>query len=91
MAGWIATAPHKRLANALVALYHRQTADEQAAGDTRHNNGVGFTGHDAPVLTSIAQWYMDKGFVTPKQGELIRKKIKKYAGQLARIAADMTA
>lgn len=70
----------------LKKLYSYQTADEQNTDSTRHRNGVGFTGYDAKVMTSLAKSYLKYGHLTPKQTALTRKKILKYAGQLAKIA-----
>jgi len=85
---WVKTAAPKRIGNALVEMFNRQTTDEQSSGVTCHDNGIGFNGVDAPILTSIAKWYMDKGFISPKQTALVRKKLVKYAGQLAAIATE---
>lgn len=70
----------------LKKLYSYQTADEQKTDSTRHRNGVGFTGYDAKVMTSLAKSYLKYGHLTPRQTELARRKIIKYAGQLAKIA-----
>ena len=87
---------------AVMALYERQTADEQATQATREHNGVGFNGTDAPILTSFAEqlkgigWYTNNYGVSvrrnaprrlsEKQLALARRKVLKYAGQLAAIA-----
>lgn len=68
---------------ALKSIYARQTADEQRTNDTRHRNGIGFTGADAPILSDIAQRlprYNDH--LTPKQLRLVRAKLRKYWRQL---------
>lgn len=67
---------------ALITIHSNQTADEQGDGVTRWENGVGFNGVDAPILTSIANFYLSKGFLTKKQLDLVKKKIGKYVGQL---------
>jgi hypothetical protein len=74
------------VARGLIALYDRQTADEKATQDTKHDNGVGFNGADARILSSIAQWYKRTGRLSEKQIALVRRKIRKYATQLTRIA-----
>lgn len=71
---------------ALLAIYRNQTAEEQNAGETLEDNGVGFTGIDAFILTSFAEHYQTKGFLSPKQMAILKNKIGKYAGQLIRIA-----
>lgn len=70
----------------LKKLYSYQTADEQNTDSTRYRNGVGFTGYDAKIMTSLAKSYLKYGHLTPKQTALARRKIMKYAGQLAKIA-----
>lgn len=79
----------RAVARALVVLYNRQTADEQVSEDTRHLNGIGFTGADGGVGTSMAKFFLARGYLTPKQLAYWRKpnkrgvaRICKYAGQL---------
>lgn len=76
----------KWLYRGLSAIYARQTADEQETHSTNHENGMGFNGVDAEFLSSLAQQVETIGWLTPKQREHARKKMNKYAGQLARIA-----
>ena len=82
----------------LLVIYANQTADEQASQTTSKENGIGFTGADAFILSSFAEW-MEKGKakgipegkrLSPKQLEIARKKLKKYTRQLL-IAADAKA
>lgn len=73
---------------ALIAVYRRQTADEQAANATCHNNARGFTGIDASFLSRAAQGCLRYGHLTPKQLPYVRSKIQKYWQQLAEVAAD---
>jgi len=89
MAKWVETAPMKRLGNALVQLFERQTDDEQTAETTKYHNNIGFNACDAEILTNIAKWFMAKGWMSNKQTALVRKRIKKYSGQLADIANQM--
>lgn len=70
----------------LVTIYNYQTADEQAADATAHDNGVGFNSVDAFILTSFAKQIVARNYLTPKQIEIARAKMVKYAGQLLRIA-----
>ena len=69
---------------ALLRIYEGQTADEQACEETSQQNGVGFTGGDARLLTRFAEWYKSHGWLSPKQMAWVFKKIGKYAGQLMR-------
>ena len=70
---------------ALVAIFNKQTADEQMVHETKHDNGVGFTGSDAKFLTSLAAQYQRKGFLSPKQTKCLSRSMPKYAGQLVKI------
>lgn len=76
----------KWLYQGITAIYNRQTADEQAAGETTHQNGVGFNGVDAQIMSSFAEFLAKTGFLTSKQKIIARKKMKKYAGQLLMLA-----
>ncbi len=74
------------LIRGLLAIFSRQTASEQEAGVTSEDNGIGFNGADAEILSSYAKFYKKNGYLSPKQREIARKKMLKYAGQLADIA-----
>jgi hypothetical protein len=87
------------LCGAVLALYKCQTADEQQSQATRHENGMGFNGTDANILSSFAEQIRQRkeqeragtlptgyGLLSPKQIELARKKMPKYAKQLLRLA-----
>ncbi len=79
---------------ALLAILKRQTFDEQQAHDTKYVNGVGFSAFDANIMTSMAEQWRDKQFLSPKQLTFLRAcpgkqkvaRICKYAGQLLDIA-----
>lgn len=72
---------------ALLVVYRNQTSEEQVAHQTVENNGVGFTGVDAELLTSYAQQYLRSGTLSPKQLAITRNKIKKYWRQLLAASA----
>lgn len=75
------------LRRAVVAIYERQTIDEQSTESTNHHNGRGFTGADASFLSSIAKVIIEKRHsLTEKQLNCTRKKMMKYTGQLVKIA-----
>ena len=76
----------KVLYGALKKLYAEQTADEQSAGETKYNNGVGFNGADSKIMSSFAQFLTRTGFLTPKQKAVARRKLVKYNKQLTRLA-----
>lgn len=84
----------------MLAILQWQTAEEQANGMTVEDNGVGFNGVDAEILTSFCQQASRvlesrpndpmryTRCLSPKQMEIARKKMLKYSGQLARIATN---
>ncbi len=76
----------KMVARSVVVLYERQTASEQAAQETHERNGVGFNGVDASILSSFAEFYKSRGYLSVKQTAIARKKLGKYARQLVSIA-----
>lgn len=47
-------------------------------GVTIERNGIGFTRFDAKILTSLCEFYREKGRLSNKQWELLFKKITKY-------------
>jgi len=71
---------------AIVALYKKQTDQEQINGQTIEHNGMGFNGLDAEILTSFALWIGKGRHLTPKQLQVAQKKLSKYATQLTLIA-----
>lgn len=71
---------------ALLWIYKYQTEDEKKDLSTSHLNGVGFTGSDAYILSSFAKQLIEKYYLSEKQLEIVRKKIKKYENQMAKIA-----
>lgn len=74
------------LYGALKHLYACQTEDEKESASTREHNGKGFNALDTDFLTSVCKQLLQRGFLTPKQKEVARKKLKKYRKQLTRLA-----
>lgn len=74
------------VARAVVAIFNKQTEAEKQVSATVEHNGVGFNAIDAEILSDFARFYLQRGYMTPKQVALARKKMPKYAGQLVRIA-----
>jgi hypothetical protein len=72
--------------HAILALYSRQTQDEQRVGATKENNSVGFNGTDSVILSSFAQQIGKGRRLSPKQLKVAFKALPKYAKQLHRIA-----
>lgn len=88
------TTSNAAVEKALIVLYERQTSDEQATGTTRNVNGRGFSAFDAEILSSFACQVEKKigqgrklgQCLSEKQMELARKKVTRYAKQLAEVA-----
>ena len=83
----------KAVARALVVLNERQTADEQQKEMTRYQNGRGFRPCHARMGTSMAQFYLQRNYLTAKQIAYWRMpqkdgkmRIEIYAGQLLEVA-----
>lgn len=73
---------------ALLKIFEHQTADEQAMGTTNMYNGVGFTGCDADICSSLFKQLKDKGWLSPKQMTIVFKKMKKYSRQIIMISDE---
>lgn len=71
---------------ALIAIYNGQTEQEKDSQTTVEDNGIGFSGVDAEILTSFAEQFLRRQWLSPKQREILGKKLPKYAGQLWQIA-----
>ena len=71
---------------ATVRIFEYQTADEQTYGQTTEDNGIGFNGVDAELMSAFAVQIQHGRGLSAKQLEWAKKKMPKYAGQLARIA-----
>lgn len=57
----------KAVIRALVLLKERQTFDEQQDETTRYRNGRGFRPCHAKRGVSMAKFFEERGFLTPKQ------------------------
>jgi hypothetical protein len=77
---------NKWLFRGLIAIYNRQTLDEQDTNMTRNRNSVGFNGVDAFFLTKMAKLAKTDYVFSVRQIEVIRRMMLKYAGQLLKIA-----
>lgn len=72
---------------ALVRIYQEnQTADEQAAKVTSHDNGIGFTGVDAQFASSLAEQYLKRGSLSDKQMGFVFKIMPKYSRQVIQMS-----
>ena len=70
----------------IVILYKLQTTDEQQVEGTAHKNNLGFNKPDAKFLTSLAKKVINEGVLTKEQYKWGRKALKKYCGQLVKVA-----
>ena len=73
---------------AILALYQRQTLDEQSTKETESHNGVGFNSIDAFILTDFAKWLIAGRHLTVKQLAVAQKKLPKYSKQLLDISKE---
>jgi hypothetical protein len=75
----------------MVALFARQTNDEQASQSTKHHNGRGFNAFDAGTGSYFAKWILSGRQLTGRHLEKARRVALRYVRQLASIAANRTA
>jgi hypothetical protein len=71
---------------AIVAIYNRQTADEQSYQITKHLNNIGFSAADASSGAYMAKWILSGKHLNGKFLEKGRKIAMKYRRQLVEIA-----
>lgn len=76
------------LTRGILAIYAKQTADEQTNGHTKHHNKQGFNANDAPILSFLARQVLAGRTLSPVQLRVARRRMPKYAAQLARIAQE---
>jgi hypothetical protein len=74
------------LERGIIAIYKRQTKEEQWSKVTKDQNGIGFNGVDSSLLSSFAEQLIKGRRLTDKQLVYAKKKMIKYASQLAEIA-----
>lgn len=89
----------------LQRMFERQTQDEQASFNTSHDNGIGFAGCDARLLSDMATsslrfnvdyqnkyGHMNVNGLTDRQASYVASRLKKYVKtQLVVIANEATA
>lgn len=80
------TKDDKWMERGLVAIFNKQTADEQSSEATKHYNNIGFNKVDSKFMSSVAKFFIVNGYLSPKQKVVVRKKLLKYSSQLSRIA-----
>ena len=74
---------------AILALYERQTADEQSAGETTYHNKRGFNSADAKRMSFVAAFLKTgKHLTATKAVTVYGPRLQKYAAQLALVAYE---
>ncbi len=74
---------------ALVVLYDRQTQDEKRDDRTKYHNNRGFNHGDAKKLSEFARYVRSPNHdLFPSSIAEARRRLMKYAGQLAVIANE---
>lgn len=73
---------------ALLAIFKNQTADEQVQGTVTHNNAMGFRCMDSDILTSFAGQLQHRGSLSPKQMNIVHRKMPIYARQLMKFHGE---
>lgn len=76
---------------AVVAIFKRQTDDEQVREETRHRNGVGFAACHAHRGSYYARWILAGRHLSGQHLDKARRMVRWYARQLCEIAAASTA
>lgn len=84
------TTDPKWVERGIVAIYRYQTSAEQRDQTTEVNNKVGFNSVDAQLLSSFAKHILNGRSLTERQLPYAFRKMKKYAGQLTKIANGET-
>ena len=67
---------------AMVALYRRQTQDEQRSDTTRHNNGIGFCSWSARKGSYYAKWVLSGRRLTGRHLQNARRIALHHSRQL---------
>lgn len=76
----------KAVVRAVVAIYRRQTLDEQVSQLTKESNYQGFCANDATIMTMYAQQILKYGGLSQQQLKIARDRMMRYSRQLAEIA-----
>lgn len=82
MKEYVQNATVKQLQGALTVIFNRQTESEQISETTSMDNGIGFTGTDAEILSDIYKQVKKYGVLRGGQVALVRRKMGKYSRQL---------
>lgn len=71
----------------VLRIYEMQEGLERTTRATLIRNGVGFTGYDATILSSIAEQAHKHGSLTRPQINVLHKLMPKYAKQLLAVSS----
>ena len=82
---------NRAVERAMLAIYNRQTQEEQRDSDTKVNNGIGFSGADASLGSYYARWILSGRNLSGKHLEKARSMSLKYVRQLSEIAVAKAA
>ena len=77
---------NKWLERGVLAIYDRQTRDEKSVKDTKYLNGMGFSAFDVQYLSYVAEYLKSGRHLSGQYVEKTRKRMKRYVGQLTKIA-----
>lgn len=85
----------RAVCRAIIVIYNRQTEAEKCSATTQEDNGIGFSGVDATILSSFAEQLLGINrravpMLSARQLEIARPKIRRYWKQLLD-AADQKA
>lgn len=75
----------KAVETGILKIYECQTQEEKIYQATVEDNGIGFSGCDAEILSSFAKRILGGNSLTEKQLVIAQKKMPKYAGQLFKL------
>lgn len=67
---------------AILKLFENQTEDEQRSEETKHKNGIGFSGCDGRIFSYYARYLSQGRHLSGKHLEKAFKRVPKYAGQI---------
>ena len=62
----------------LLIVYRNQTSEEVEKQTANRKNKIGFNKADAPILTALAEKYLDQGELSPAELATVRRLIAKY-------------
>jgi len=71
---------------ALLRLYEFQTLSEKTSGVSVEQNGMGFSGFDAPFLSHVVCRLRCHANFAPEMKDKIQRKVRRYAEQVVEIS-----